>query len=278
MRRLALLSTLLLAGCLAAPTPEARRDRKEVFVEVAPLTSQLPRLVPFPLAPEDEPLLFSSVRSAGRGQADVEELLARALGHTDDQGRWRIDRSQFPPRDPPCALLSLAELATRQDDACYVGHCVYPAGPPGESRRAVVHHVRLLIVNKGSQLQGLAGDDLTASIAGPPEQALHRLAFLDGAGALAAGVEVPPGEARLVQAFFVTDAPIPALRVRWRLRVGPRELDLDCLLTRRYALHDGQVSVLEDAVARGLPLPGPRGDPRDPWREPFLEPVAAGER
>lgn len=268
---------ILLSGCVA-PRPEARADRKEVFVEVAPLTSQLPRLVPFPLGPEDEPILFSSVRSAARGQADVEELLARALGHTDEQGRPRIDRSAFPPRDPPCALLTLAELATRQDDACYVGHCVYPAGPPGEARRAVVHHVRLLVVNKGSQLQALSGDDLRASVAGPPEQPLPRLAFLDGAGAVADGVEVPPGEARLVQAFFSTDAPIPALRVRWRLRVGAGVVDLDCLLTRRYALAAGQVSALEDAVARGLPLPGPRGDPRDPWREPFLEPVSTGER
>ena len=141
-----------------------------------------------------------------------------------------------------------------------------------------MHHVRLLVVNKGSQLQALSGDDLTASVAGPPEQPLQRLAFLDGAGAEAAGVEVPPGQARLVQAFFAADAPIPALRVRWRLRVGARAVDLDCLLTRRYALAAGQVSALEDAVARGLPLPGPRSDPRDPWREPFLEPVSTGER
>ncbi len=273
-----LLPLLLLAGCVAGGEPQARVDRKEVFVEVAPLTSQLPRLVPFPLGPADEPVLFSSVRSAARGQADVEELLARALGHTDEQGRPRIDRSAFPPRDPPCALLTLAEVATREDDACYVGHCVYPAGPPGESRRFVVHHVRLLLVNRGSQLQALSGDDLTAAVEGPPEQPLRRLAFLDGAGAEAAGVEVPPGEARLVRAFFAADAPIPALRVRWRLRVGARPVELDCLLTRRYALAAGQVSALEDAVARGLPLPGPRGDPRDPWREPFLEPVSTGER
>jgi hypothetical protein len=270
---------LLLAGCaVGAERPEARVDRKEVFVEVAALTSQLPRLVPFPLAPKDEPILFSSVRSAARGAAEQEEKLAMALGDRDDQGRPRIDRSALSPRDPPALLMTLLDLAIRDDDACYVGHCVYPAGPPGATNRTVVHHVRLLLVNKGSQLQALSGDDLTASVAGPPEQPLPRLAFLDGAGAVAEGVEVPPGEARLVQAFFSADAPIPSLRVRWRLKVGARTVDLDALLHRRYALAAGQVSALEDAVARGLPLPGPRGDPRDPWREPFLEPVAAGER
>lgn len=287
-------SSLLLVGC-AAPPPAEYQDLKEIYVEAAVIgTVTAVRQVPFPVAAEAEPGVFVAVRSLRHGAVEAQQKLARALGQWPPPGRSlddpalattspELDLSDFTPTDPAVILLTLAQVEQREESGCYVGHSAYAGEELDTGGREVIHHLRLLVVNREDQLLRVRPGDVKVDIEGLG--ALTLLAATDASGATLEELEVEAHEQALMHVFFTSPQVPPTLRVTWRvLLVEPagdfggrsthdREWNFDARLQRRYILSPGLVSALEDAVARRLRLPVAQGRPGDPWREPRMEPV-----
>lgn len=275
------------AGCVTEP-PRAYSDVKEVYVDAAAVTSApLLRPVPFPLPADAEPGVFSAVRSARLGALEARQKLARALDQWPPPGASaddphlaaaapEIDVSGYPAEDPPVILLATSDpIHGREDTGCYLGHAAYAGLELDGGGREVIHHLRLLVVNADLEPLRLVPTDVVVEAEGLGR--LEGLAAADEDGARLDALEVPPGEQRLAHLFFA-GAKVPrAITVRWRLARpgdgGAWAIPFEVFLQRRYVLAPGQVSPLEDAVARRLPLPAPRPRPGDPWREPRMEPV-----
>lgn len=289
MRTLLPLS-LLLSGCLF-PAPQAYPDLKEVYVEVASVTSSALRQVDFPLPPEAEPTVYVALRSFDLGAIEGQQKLGRMLGQwpppakaADDPAYARtapeLDTSDYPAHDPPVLLVDAALLAARQESGCYVGHSAYAGGDVDTGGREVIHHLRVLVVNRETELLVLRPEELHVEVEGLGS--LELLAAADADGARLEALHVAPGEEGLAQLFFSSDQVPPALWIRWRVHQAPAPgsrssasgpWPFEARLQRRYVLSPGTVSALEDAVARRIELAAPRARPRDPWREPRMEPV-----
>jgi len=291
---LACTSVVLFAGC-ATPPPRAYQELKETYVEAAVVgTTTAIRQVPFPVAAEAEPDVFVVVRSLAHGAVEAQQKLARALGlwpppgkSTDDPALAattpQLDLSDFTPSDPAVILLTLAQIEQREASGCYVGHTAYAGEVLDAGGREVIHHLRLFVVNREDRTLRVRPADVSVDIEGLGALAL--LAATDASGATLDLLEVEANEQGLMHVFFSSPQVPPTLRVTWRvLQVEPpgdfgaggrhdREWTFDARLQRRYVLSPGIVSPLEDAVARRLRLPVARGRPRDPWREPRMEPA-----
>lgn len=291
MRRSLLLLLVTAPGCLF-PAPSAYPDLKEVYVEVAHVTSATVRQVDFPLPPDSEPAVYVAVRSFELGAIEAQQKLGRLIGQwpppeaetPDDPAYARsapaLDTSAFPPRDPPVLLLDTAMLAARQESGCYLGHSAYAGDGIDGGGREVIHHLRLLVVNRETELLVLRPGDVSVEVEGLG--GLELLAVADADGARLEALHVPPGHEGLVQLFFSSNQVPASLVVRWRIHDEPPPgaraeargpWAFEARLSRRYVLSPGTVSGLEDAVARRYALPAPRPRPRDPWREPRMEPV-----
>lgn len=287
MQRLAVAGlAALVAGCVTAP-PREYPDLKEVYVDAAAVTSAPAlRQVPFPLPPEAEAGVYSALRGLRTGAVEGMQKLARALGQWPPPGADphdpqviaaapELDVSAYPAHDPPVILVATgSHTGGREETASYLGHCAYAGGGLDAGGREVVHHLRLLVVNR--EAQPVCLDVLDVELEAEGLAVLERLTAADADGARLESLEVLPGEQGLAHVFFAGTQVPPSIVARWRLR-GAREGELvgsfQVQLQRRYIINPGRVSALEDAAARRLPLPEPRPRPGDPWREPRMEPV-----
>lgn len=291
---LACASTLLLAAC-AAPPPKAYQELKETYVEAAVMnTATAIRQVPFPVAAEAEPEVFVVVRSLRHGAIEAQQKLARALGQWPPPGTSaddpalaavspQLDLSNFTPTDPAVILLTLAQIEQREESGCYIGHSAYAGQELDTGGREVIHHLRLLLVNRQDETLRVRPGDVSVDIEGLG--ALSLLAATDANGATLDVLEVDSHEQALMHVFFTSPQVPPTIRVTWRVLLvepvgdfgGPgthdREWTFDARLQRRYVLSPGIVSSLEDAVARRLRLPVAPARRGDPWREPRMEPA-----
>jgi hypothetical protein len=291
---LACTSLVLLAGC-ATPPPKEYHELKEIYVEAAVVTTATAlRQVPFPVAAEAEPGVFVVVRSLRHGAVEAQQKLARALGQWPPPGTSvddpalaatspQLDLSDFTATDPAVILLTLAQIEQREESGCYIGHSAYAGLELDTGGREVIHHLRLLLVNREEQMLRVRPGDLSVDIEGIG--ALSLLAATNESGSTLEVLEVDPHDQALMHAFFTCPQVPPTIRVTWRvLLVEPtddfgsrtnhdREWTFDARLQRRYVLTPGIVSGLEDAVARRLRLPVAPARRGDPWREPRMEPV-----
>jgi hypothetical protein len=292
VRKPLLLLLLPVAGCIASP-PRSYEDVKEVYVEAAPVVSAgtLLRRVGFPFNKEMEEESFVSVRSFSRGAIEAHQKLGQVLDQWPPRGSDRaapgvvqapptLDVSSYPPNDPPVLLVALTEVEKRDESGCYVGHSVFLGDEQLQTGlREVVHHVRLVLVNRESDRVRLDAADVLLEVPDGVEP-YELVASADGDGARATDLEVAPGEHALLHLFFAGTSLPETVRLRWRARlverpgarpVGPREWTFEVRLQRRYVVDPGIITALEDAAARRLDLPPPKPKPRDPWREPRME-------
>ena len=285
-RALAWLS-FLVACAGPGPTP-----RKELYVEPAAGEPGAPAspLEAYPLLPEAEATGWIALRTLHRDRQDGVERLARTLdvwAPGAPQGPVRPDLSQQArePR-PPALLFFLPAREARRDTACYLGHSAFAVR--GQRRPSVLHHLRLLVVNReGEPLvvpPGALRCEGVISAAGAEGELreLERPAVADELGREVEELIVPPGGERTWHLFFTSSRLDPALRLSWRVELAARPgeppsagpWDFVVGFQRRYVLDPAQFTELEERVARGEPLArAPRQG--DPWREPMLEPVPA---
>jgi hypothetical protein len=260
---------LPLAGCVGGPRTI---ERKEVYVEPGEEAQKelerLPHLVHFPLPDVDQPRAYSFAR--------------RLQGDEPPRGEMG-EEGEKKPDHPPTALVFPDRIDVREASGCYLGHCSFLA----RNGASVIHHVRLLVVNRERTLVTipvssfvLLGDMQDGN---GPVPLTFLVAATDRSIKIPAAMEVPPGEQRLAHFFYAEKARVsPVLEVRWSATVDDghggvaSDATMKGELVRRYVAPNAPLSPLEDRVARGLlDLPEPNGS-RGDWLDPGLSAVPGG--
>jgi len=317
-------SLLLAAGCIG-PGARAERAVKELYVEVLDDAREV-GLVRFPLSAEDEASCYVTMRRLQVGQHDdVSGLVAlledyagladadpRPADQAAEQAEPRAEPALAPQeeattaegasrKDAPAMLLTRLQPEAVTASSCYLGQASFLRAD-GSPIPAVVHHLRLLIVNREGGPLRIAAGGLVAEgvdeLPGADEEAdavdaaaFELLGELAPHGRVRGHLAIRPGEHALLEAFFVTDRVFPFLRVRWSLEaVAPGEdpgaseaafrWQFEARLRRRYVITDGALDPAEAQVAAGRPVPAARARAvaRGTHREGRLSPMPLGSR
>jgi hypothetical protein len=275
---------LAVAGCVEAPrTKQDKEVYVEPFREAEYELARLGRLVPFPLAPSEQPRAYSFAR-AFDGEDERSIRTQMILAGTQDESADIDDPKKRPDlkkiERPPTSLILPERIDVRTGSACYLGHSAFL----DRAGTQVIHHVRLHVANRERARVDIPVSSFVVLFDSNDGAAPSPLAFIaattDRAVKIPTTMDVPPGEERVAHFFYAERTRIsPILSVRWTatvqdLRGGPeRDVSFRGELVRRYIAKEAPLSPLEERVSRGnLDFPEPMGT-RSDWIDPGLSAV-----
>lgn len=282
--RLLISFVVFLGGCVNAPrTTQDKEVFVEPFREPEYELARLGRLVPFPLAPSEQPRAFSFAR-AFEGEDERFLRTQMILAGTQDEESSVDDPTKRPDlkklEKPPTSLVLPERVDVRTGSACYLGHCAFL----DRTGTQVIHHVRLLVVNRERARVNVPVSSFAVLFDSSDGKGPMPLSFVvattDRAVKIPSSMEVPPGEERTAHFFYVERSRISSvLSVRWTATIqdvrggAERDVPFRGELVRRYSAKEAPLSPLEDRVARGsLEFPEPIGT-RNDWIDPGLNAV-----
>ena len=183
--------------------------------------------------------------------------------------------SLFATVDDPHArklLFPTEDGVARGESACYLAHAAFPDGLD------VIHHLRLLVVNRREHGLRLPIETLTCDAASEPKRIAVVTADVEEVTKV---WDVSPGEGRTLHVFYRTRGLDVEFPFAWELQgppgpegspptVGPWLFQVP--LRRHYVCRDVELSQLERRVILGEVFPAAR-EPDAPWAEPLLTPV-----
>lgn len=275
---------LALAGC--SPPVEPIVGLKEVWVERLDGQSQL--VMPFPLSPQAEEQVYVGLRSLGEGREESQRKRSALLAGS---GVAPVG-SEVPPEEgevsqsPEMLLVPNRAGDLRTSSAVYVGHSVFKVG----AGNGMIHHLRFYVISREPRTLRIPAGAINLRIAasGVDEEDVlasgaDRLAFANRKGERSGALIVPPNEVGLCHVFFRARRLGRSLLLSFSAEEivpiegpgsggEPEVWNFQVRLSRRYVISEGEITVLEQKVARDFELPPESEDPND-YPEPRVAPV-----